>query len=129
MSKLTPAEKVAAYIRLRDYKAQAEEEFKKSMQRVYDGMGKLENELLQDLRDCGADSLACPAGTVYQNTQMSASVENRDAFMNHVRKNGLWEALDVKANKTFIRDYMTEHAEVFPGVKVSQRATVGVRRS
>lgn len=129
MSKLTPAEKVAAYIRLRDYKAQAEEEFKKSMKRVYDGMDKLENELLQDLRDLGADSLACPQGTVYQNTQMSTTVENRDAFMDHVRAHDLWEALDVKANKTFIRDYMTEHAEAFPGVKVSQRATVGVRRS
>ena len=129
MSKLTPAEKVAAYIRLRDYKQQAEEEFKLAMKRTYEAMGKLENELLQDLRDLGADSLACPGGTVYQNTQMSTSVEDRDAFMNHVRANDLWEALDVKANKTFIRDYMDAHAEAFSGVKVSQRATVGVRRS
>lgn len=128
MSKLTPAAKVAAYIKLRDYKQQAEKAFKDSMSRVYEGMEKLEGELLQDLHDTGASSIACDAGTVYARTEMSATVENRDAFMAAVKK-GHWEALDVKANKTFIRDYMEQTSEMFPGVKVTQRATVGVRRS
>lgn len=129
MSKLTPAEKVAAYIRLRDYKQQAEKSFSESMQRVYQGMEKLENEMLQDLQAAGVDSMAGPSGTVYRNTQMSATVENRDDFMQHVKAHNLWEALDVKANKTFVRSYMDETQETFPGVKVTLRHTVGVRRS
>lgn len=129
MSNLTPAEKVAAYIQLRDFKKSAEDEFKKSMVRVNEAMDKLEAELLDTLNQSGANSLACDSGTVYKNTQLSATVENRDDFLGHVRKTDLWEALDVKANKTFIKEYMETHGVVPPGLKVTQMATVGVRRS
>lgn len=129
MSQLTPAERVAAYIRLRDYKKAAEEEFKKSLKRVNDAMEKLEGELLNDLNASGANSLSCDAGTVYKNTQLSATVENREAFREYVVKNDLWEAMDIKANKTFVKEFMEREGAPLPGVKVTQIATVGVRRS
>lgn len=129
MSQLTPAERVAAYIRLRDYKKAAEEEFKKSLKRVIDAMEKLEGELLNDLNASGANSLSCDAGTVYKNTQLSATVENREAFREYVVKNDLWEAMDIKANKTFVKEFMEREGVPLPGVKVTQIATVGVRRS
>lgn len=129
MSHLTPAERVAAYIRLRDYKKAAEEEFKKSLKRVNDAMEKLEGELLNDLNASGANSLSCDAGTVYKNTQLSATVENREAFREYVVKNDLWEAMDIKANKTFVKEFMEREGTPLPGVKVTQIATVGVRRS
>lgn len=129
MSQLTPAERVAAYIRLRDYKKAAEEEFKKSLKRVNDAMEKLEGELLNDLNASGANSLSCDAGTVYKNTQLSATVENREAFREYVVKNDLWEAMDIKANKTFVKEFMEREGTPLPGVKVTQIATVGVRRS
>lgn len=129
MSTLTPAQRVAAYIRLRDHRAAAEAEFKKSLERTVQAMQKLEGDLLQDLMASGANSLSCDAGTVYRNVSTSATVANRDEFMKHVRGNDLWDALDVRANKTFIREYMESHKESFPGVKISQMATVGVRRS
>ncbi|MFO7306697.1 MAG: hypothetical protein C0P74_014395 [Gammaproteobacteria bacterium] len=129
MSQLTPAERVAAYIRLRDYKKAAEEEFKKSLKRVIDAMEKLEAELLNDLNASGANSLSCDAGTVYKNTQFSATVENREAFREYVVKNDLWEAMDIRANKTFVKEFMEREGTPLPGVKVTQIATVGVRRS
>lgn len=129
MSQLTPAERVAAYIRLRDYKKAAEEEFKKSLKRVNDAMEKLEGELLNDLNASGANSLSCDAGTVYKNTQFSATVENREAFREYVVKNDLWEAMDIRANKTFVKEFMEREGTPLPGVKVTQIATVGVRRS
>ena len=129
MSQLTPAERVAAYIRLRDYKKAAEEEFKNSLKRVIDAMEKLESELLNDLNASGANSLSCDAGTVYKNTQLSATVENREAFREYVVKNDLWEAMDIRANKTFVKEFMEREGTPLPGVKVTQIATVGVRRS
>lgn len=129
MSHLTPAERVAAYIRLRDYKKAAEEEFKKSLKRVNDAMEKLEGELLNDLNASGANSLSCDAGTVYKNTQLSATVENREVFREYVVKHDLWEAMDIKANKTFVKEFMEREGTPLPGVKVTQIATVGVRRS
>jgi hypothetical protein len=129
MSKMTPAQKVAAYIRLRDYKKAAEDEFKKSLQRTVDAMEKLEAEMLDHLNTTGANSLACDDGTVYKNIQMSATVENREAFRGYVAENDLWEAMDIRANKTFVREFMEKTGTALPGVKVTSIATVGVRRS
>jgi hypothetical protein len=129
MALKTPAEKVAAYIKLRDYKKAAEDAFKESMKRTYDAMEKLEGELLSHLNETGANSLACDNGTVYRNMQVSATVENREAFRAYVMEHDLWEAMDIRANKTFVREYMEQKGETLPGIKVTTLATVGVRRS
>lgn len=129
MSTLTPAQKVAAYIKLRDYMKAAETEFAESLKRPREAMEKLEAELLEHLNATGANSLACDGGTVYRNIQFSATVENREAFKEFVEKNDLWEAMDIRANKTFVREYMEEKGQELPGIKTSSRATVGVRRS
>lgn len=129
MSTMTPAQKVAAYIRLRDYKKAAEDEFKKSLQRTLDAMEKLEAEMLDHLNTTGAKSLACDDGTVYKNIQVSATVENREAFREYVQAHDLWEAMDIRANKTFVREFMEKTGTPLPGVKVTSIATVGVRRS
>jgi hypothetical protein len=128
MSTMTPAQKVAAYIKLRDYKKAAEDEFKLSLKRTVDAMDKLEADLLSHLNDTGANSLACDEGTVYRNIQFSATVENREAFKAYVEENSLWEAMDIRANKTFVREFMDKTGTPLPGIKVSQLATVGVRR-
>jgi hypothetical protein len=129
MALKTPAEKVAAYIKLRDFKKAAEDEFKNSMKRTNEAMDKLEAELLSHLNDTGANSLACDEGTVYRNTQMSATVENREAFRQYVIEKDLWEAMDIRANKTFVKEFMEQNGEALPGIKVTTLATVGVRRS
>lgn len=128
MSQLTPADKVAAYIKLRDHKRAAEDEFKKSMERVNSAMEKLEGELLQHLMDTGASSLSADGiGTVYRNTRTSASVQNRDEFFAWAMECGV-EAMDIKANAAFVKEYMTDHGVVVPGVKLTMVDTVGVRR-
>lgn len=128
MTSMTPAQRVEAYIKLRDFKQKAEEDFKKSIERVNTAMQQLEVELLQDLQQTGADSLACGAGTVYRRRELSASVEDRAKFIEFVNNEGGWDALDVRANKTFVKERI-EAGEPVPGVKISQIDKVGVRRS
>lgn len=125
---MTPAEMVANYIRLRDYKKAADDEYKKSMEKVNSAMEKLEGQLLQHLDAAGAQSLACDKGTVYRNTQVSATVEDRNAFRDWVLQTENWEAVDLKANKTFVRQLAEDEGVVPPGVKYTQMHTVGVRR-
>jgi hypothetical protein len=126
---MTPAEKVAAYIRLRDHIKASEDEFKLSMKRPRDAMEKLEAELLDHLNETGGNSLSCDDGTVYKSTATTATVENREAFREFVIEHNLWEAMDIRANKTFAREYMEEKGEILPGLKVTQVATVNIRRS
>lgn len=125
---MTPAEMVKNYIRLRDYKKKADEEFKKSMEKVNAGMEVLENRMLAYLNETGADRIGCPEGTVYRNTQYSATVQDRTAFLDWVQVSGEWEALDVRANKTVIRA-LADEGTLPPGVSFTAVHTVGVQRA
>lgn len=120
-------EKVANYVRLRDYKKQADDEFKKSMERVNLAMKKLEAELLDHLNQTGAKSFASDAGTAYINKKFSATVEDRIAFLKFLAANNRWDLLDVRANKPGVQE-LTEAGVAVDGVKVSEVITVGVRR-
>ena len=101
MSQLTPAQRVAAYVQLRDYKAAAEKEFDKSMEKVNLAMQKLEAELLGDLNAAGVNNMACDAGSVYRSTQLSATVENREAFRRG--KSGLVQACVFHGDRSLVR--------------------------
>jgi hypothetical protein len=125
----TPAQMVEFYIKLRDHKRQCDEEYKKSMERVNLAMEKIEGELLTFLKENGSESLRCDSGTVYRKTQDSATVEDRQQFLDHVLQTGDFDALDVKANKTFIKTILEEGKQLPPGVKYTTMHTVGVRRS
>jgi hypothetical protein len=124
----TPIEKVAQYIKLRDYKKAAEDEFKKSLERVVEAMKKLEADLLEYLNSTGSDTLSAKGvGTVYRSKRSSATVEDPEAFMAWVREQEAWNALDIKANKTFMEE-MANAGDIPPGVKFSIDHTVNIRR-
>jgi hypothetical protein len=125
---MTPADATAMYIRLRDTKKLKDEEHKKSLVKLIQAMDKLEGGLLEFLDRSGAQNLASAAGTVFKSILITATVEDKAAFMAFVKETDQFEALDVKANKTFVKDYMDENKEAPPGVKVSQIAQVGVQR-
>lgn len=124
----TPAEMVELYIKLRDYKKNAEDEFKKSLERTVQGMEKLESMILAHLNENGLDNIKCGAGTAYRKTDYSVTVKDREAFLKFIQESGLWDLLDARANKKFVREY-TETTAVVPGVELSSISSVGVRRS
>lgn len=125
----TPAELVEAYIKLRDKKEAAQAEFKKSLETTNKIMDTLEAVLLQKLEELGVDSLTAKGiGTVYRNTQDSCTVQDKPVFREWVEETGNWDAVDLRANKTAIRDMLNKGEEV-PGVKFSSIHTVGIRRA
>jgi 3-methyladenine DNA glycosylase AlkD len=125
----TPAELVAAYIKLRDKKEAANAEFKKSMEPTNQIMGMLEATLLQKLEELGVDSLSAKGiGTVYRNRQDSATVQDKPAFRAWVQESGNWDAVDLRANKVAVRHMLDEGQEI-PGVSFTTINTVGIRRS
>lgn len=125
----TPAELVEAYIMLRDKKEAAQAEFKKSLETTNKIMETLEGILLQRLEELGVDSLTAKGiGTVYRNTQDSCSVQDKATFKEWVEETGNWDVVDMRANKTIVRDMLNKGEQV-PGVKFSSIHTVGIRRA
>lgn len=119
--------KIQKYIQLRDLRDAAKADFTNKMKPLHEAMESMESEFLQHLTVEGVESLKTKAGTVFTNTKSSASVSDKEEFMNHVRKNNAWELLDIKANKTAVRDSNSEGI-VIPGVKYTETKTAQVRR-
>jgi len=129
VSERSPAELVELYIKLRDAKEAAAEEYKKSMERTNLGMQKLEAILLDRLQVLEVDSLTAKGiGTVYRNTQYSATVQDAREFKAFLDSSGDWELADIRANKTAVRAALAAGKSV-PGVNFTTNHTVGIRRS
>lgn len=125
---MTPADMVAMYIKLRDFKKAAADEFDKSMERPNAALKKLEAALLDHLNKNGIDNVSAKGiGTAYRNTSHSATVEDREAFKNFITQNDAWALADIRANKKTVREAIDGGTEV-PGVKLTSVVTVGVRR-
>ena len=125
---MTPGQATEMYIKLRDTKKEKDEAHKESLKKVVAAMDRLEAGLLEHLNDAGVNSVASDAGTAYKSVMVSATVEDKTAFLSFVKETDQFEAMDIKANKTWVKEYLDENQEVPPGVKVSQIQTVGVQR-
>jgi hypothetical protein len=124
---LNTQEKITMYVKLRDYKKRADDEYKGSMTRVNEAMNKLEGELMEDIIASGGNSLSGKAGTVYIKMQNSASVKDRDEFLRFVFATKNLALLDVRANKQIVRELGAEGTSV-PGVTYTEIQQVGVRK-
>lgn len=120
-------ERIAAYVQLRDHKKAADSEFKKSMERVNAAMKKLEGELMKDIAASGGNSLSGPSGVVYTTVKSTASIKDRDAFLRFVFQTKNLEVLDVRANKTVVRE-LEAAGTVVPGIKYTEAKVIGVRK-
>lgn len=120
-------ERISNYVRLREFKKGADAEFKKSMERVNDAMKKLEGELMKDIEASGGTALSGERGTVYTTIKSTASIKDRDAFLRFVFQTKNLEVLDVRANKTIVRE-LGAAGTVVPGVNYTEVKVIGVRK-
>ena len=54
---------------------------------------------------------------------------DKSAFMDYVKDNGAYDLLDVRANKTAVEDFLSQHQDTPPGVVIRREVTVGFRRA
>lgn len=123
------SEAVALYIELRDQKASMKAEFEESLKPINEKMDKLEAKLLETMDLLGSDSMKTESGTAYVSLRTSASVADREVFMDHVKKNDDWGLLEVRAAKAGVEAYKAEHGDIPPGVNLREERTVNIRRS
>jgi phage host-nuclease inhibitor protein Gam len=124
------SEAVALYIKLRDQKAEAKAQYEASVAPLTEKMDKLEAKLLQAFDSTGVDSVKTEFGTAYTSTRTTASVADRDAFMDFVKAKEEWSLLEVRASKTAVEQFVAANdSQVPPGVNLRVERVVNVRRS
>ena len=120
---------VSLYIKMRDKKAQMKAEFDASVAPLNEKMEKLEAKLLDVFNKTGMDSVKTEFGTAYTTTRVTASVADREIFMNHVKENDDWALLEVRAAKSAIEQYRENNNDLPPGISMRDERVVNVRRS
>ncbi len=124
------SEAVTLYIQLRDKKAQMKSDFEASVAPINDKMEKLEAKLLDVFNKTGMDSVKTEHGTAYTAVRTTASVADREAFMEFVKANEEWSLLEVRASKTAIEQFRDSNDnELPPGVNIRSERVVNIRRS
>ena len=124
------SEAVTLYIQLRDKKAQMKSDFDASVAPITDKMEKLEAKLLDVFNKTGMDSVRTEHGTAYTAVRTTASVADREAFMEFVKANEEWSLLEVRASKTAIEQFRDSNDnELPPGVNIRSERVVNIRRS
>lgn len=122
-------EVVDKYIMLRDKQAAMKKEFAEKVKPISDAMDQIEAVLLKTFDAAGMESAKTEKGTAYVATRTSASVADKESFLEFVKRTGEWPLMEVRAAKTAIEQYRDEHADLPPGVNWSEERVVNVRRS
>ena len=124
------SEAVTLYIQLRDKKAQMKSDFDASVAPINDKMEKLEAKLLDVFNKTGMDSVKTEHGTAYTAVRTTASVADREAFMEFVKANEEWSLIEVRAAKTAIEQFRDNNdKELPPGINIRSERVVNIRRS
>lgn len=122
---MNASEIIQMYVGLREEKARLEAA-KKEVQAKMDA---IEIKLLGAFEKLGVESLRTPFGTAYMSTRSSASVADKEVFMNYVREHDEWALLETRASKTGVEQFKEMHeGELPPGISWSQEVVVNVRQ-
>lgn len=119
---------VEKYRQLRDLKKAAEVEHKTRMAPVGEAMAAIENHLLLAMQQSGMKSIKTDAGTAYQTTRTSYSVQDPVEFRNWVDAQGKPEFFENRVSKDTLEAWLAEGNQLPPGVKMNSDITVNIRK-
>jgi phage host-nuclease inhibitor protein Gam len=127
---MTISEAVEIYIKLRNKKAQMKAEFEAQTAPINEKLSQLEAKLMDTFNKTGVDSVKTEFGTAYTTTRTTASVADREVFMEHVKKHDDWGLMEVRAAKAAIEQFReANNDELPPGINVRVERVVNVRKS
>jgi hypothetical protein len=122
---------ISAYIATRDEIAAEKKLFEEKVADLKIKQGKREAWLMKELDRMGVTSVKKNGvGIAFFNTRTSATLSDRDAFVAWVKED--WENrdqfLDIKANKTSIKDRVDENETLPPGVNYTTVKVVQINK-
>jgi hypothetical protein len=97
---------------------------------IQEKIDKIDLKLLEVFNKTGTESIKTEHGTAYASSRTTASVADKDVFLNFVKSNNEWSLMEVRASSTAVREYnQNNDGVVVPGVNISVERTVNIRRT
>jgi len=123
------SELVEKYVAYRDRKAEYKAEYEAKVALLEEKMGKIEAVMLDVFDKNGMDSVKTPMGTAYVSVRSTASVADREVFMEYVISHEEWSLLEVRASKAAVEQFKSANEDLPPGVSWRSERVVNFRRS
>ena len=120
---------VGKYIELRDKKAQLKAEYDEKVSKIDAGLDKIEAKFLEVFDQTGMESIRTEFGTASASIRASATIADREALMEFVKKTNEWPLLQISVNKPAVSQYISAMDEVPPGVNWRTERVLSIRRS
>lgn len=120
---------VEKYIEYRDKKAELKTKYEADVEDLDKKMAKIEAALLEAFDKTGMDSARTKSGTAYIAVRTSASVADKEAFMEFVKAKEEWPLIEVRASKTGVEQFKSIHEDLPPGVNWREERVINIRRS
>lgn len=120
---------VEKYIEYRDKKAELKTKYEADVEDLDKKMAKIEAALLEAFDKTGMDSAKTKSGTAYIAVRTSASVADKEAFMEFVKAKEEWPLLEIRASKTGVEQFKSIHEDLPPGVNWREERVINIRRS
>ena len=119
---------VKAYVQARDRLRSLDEEYKTKAAPLKDLMDKIEGVLDTFLEATKQTSGKTDAGTFYYTHRVTATVNDGEAFMQHVISTNAFGLLNRSANANAVEDYVKTYNHLPPGVNLNRVRKVNVKR-
>lgn len=123
------SELVGMYIGLRAEKDKLYNAYKDSTADIDKKLDKMEAKILEVMQKVGMEAIRTENGTVFSSTKVSSSVADKEAFLDFVRKNDLWQLVDMRPLKAGIKEYREVNDDLPPGINWREERTVQFRRA
>lgn len=125
---MTLNELVAQYVEVRDKKEEMRAAYKAKAKKYDEALAKIEAILMKNMDTLGMESARTAGGTCYVSTRSSATVADRDAFLEFVENNGAWDMLESRCAKTAVEQYLEAEGHLPPGINRRVERTLNVNR-
>ncbi len=126
---LTVEKAVAKYVELRDKVAAIKKQQVEALAPFNAAMSVLENWMLDDLNQSGAESMRTTAGTCYKAKRTTAKVHAWSETLQFILEKQAYELLEARVSKTAAQAILEETGQPVPGVAIETETTVNVRRA
>lgn len=117
------------YVKVRDAKKKIQEKHKKELEPINKAMELAEASILQELDKIGAESVNTKFGTVYKKVNTSANIADPQLFFDFIKTGDHWNMLQRRLNNSTVAEFVDTTGNVPPGVDITRRVEINVRRS
>ena len=116
---------ISAYNKLREAKSDITLKHKEELKPVNEGLQEMEDAMLIYLTENKLQSLKGEHGTAYKKIRSSATVTDREAFLDVVTADpSLLPLMEVRASAKTIEEYLADDGDMPAGVKLTRHTQV-----